>query len=167
MSGSVRAARLFSDVKGDRMALARPIILALSALLVFAAVSHAQPTGGPPRDIDVEAKATAEGIVLSPATITLARGDYYRLNLACRPNDGAEPSFAFDLADFVRDLHLRVLTVDTIEVYLQGLSFRALQCEGAGKVSFSFYPMRPGAYDVNVSDQTETLDQAVLAITVE
>ncbi|RFC63525.1 hypothetical protein DYI37_10930 [Fulvimarina endophytica] len=149
------------------MAFVRPIALALTAHLALVSAGHAQPTGGPPSDVDIQASATPEGIVLSPATIELTRGEYYRLNLACRPDQDGDPSLAFDLADFVRDLHLRVLTVDTIEVYLQGLSFRALQCEGEGKVSFSFYPMRAGDYEVQVTDQTEALEPAALSISVE
>ena len=43
--------------------------------------------------------------------------------------------------------------MDTIEVYVQGLSFRALQCEGEGAVKFSFYPIRAGTYDINVSNE--------------
>lgn len=113
----------------------------------------AQPSGGPPKDVFVEAQLSAEGIALSPATIQLDRGAYYRLNLVCLPSDQGDPNFTFETDPLVRNAHLRVLTVDNIEVYVQGLSFRALQCEGEGAVKFSFYPLRAGTYEIHVSDE--------------
>ena len=112
-----------------------------------------QPSGGPPTDVFVEAHLSEHGVVLSPKSLELARGAYYRLNLVCRASEHGDPYFTFETEPLVRNSHLRVLTVDTIEVYVQGLSFRALQCEGEGAVKFSFYPIRAGTYDINVSNE--------------
>lgn len=127
-----------------------------------------QPAGfTPPEDIFVEASLTDGGIALSTDAITLTRGDYYRLNLACVASEAGEPEFNFAAGRLARDSHLRVLTVDTIEVYLQGLSFRALQCEGPGTVKFSFYPMRAGDYVIEVTDETDETVTASFTVTVE
>ncbi len=116
----------------------------------------AQPSGGPPKDVFVEARLSANGIALSPAEIQLDRGAYYRLNLVCHASDQGDPNFTFETDPLVRNAHLRVLTVENIEVYVQGLSFRALQCEGEGAVKFSFYPLRSGTYEINVSNDEES-----------
>lgn len=149
---------------------AGPVRAALAALALLASASapSAQPAGGtPPEDIQVEVSRSQAGIALSTGAITLKKGGYYRLNLACVAGEGGDPAFSFDASSLLRDAHLRILTVDAIEVYLQGLSFRAIQCEGAGAVSFSFYPMRAGDYAVAVVDQTDAAAPAALRVTVE
>ncbi|MAU96589.1 MAG: hypothetical protein CMP81_11975 [Fulvimarina sp.] len=58
--------------------------LAALALLASASAPTAQPVGGtPPEDIHVEVSRSQAGIALSTAAITLQKGGYYRLNLAC------------------------------------------------------------------------------------
>ncbi|MCR9086962.1 MAG: hypothetical protein NXH97_09490 [Rhodobacteraceae bacterium] len=140
----------------------------LFGLATLAGPALAQPAGfTPPEDVFVEASLTEGGIALSTQAVTLTRGDYYRLNLACVASEAGEPEFNFDAGRLARDSHLRVLTVDTIEVYLQGLSFRALQCEGVGTVKFSFYPMRAGEYVIEVTDEADEDVTASFTVTVE
>ncbi|NDW05976.1 hypothetical protein [Jiella pacifica] len=144
------------------------VALAASILAMAPAPLAAQPAGGtPPEDIAITVSRSADGIALSEDAITLAVGKYYRLGFACTSSDAGDPSFSFDTTPLLRDVHLRVLTVDAIEVYLQGLSFRALQCEGAGSVRFSFYPMRAGNYAVPITDQTDDAVKTSLRVTVE
>lgn len=144
------------------------IAVAGIALSFMAATgAFAQPAGvTPPEDIFIEAHRADGAIALSTQSVSLSRGGYYRLNFACLP-EGGEPEFSFDVARLVRDSHLRVLTVDNIEVYLQGLSFRAIQCEGEGSVRFSFYPMRPGTYEIEVTDEEDEEVSASVVVTVE
>ena len=48
--------------------------------------------------------------------------------------------------------HLRVVSVGDIEIHLQGLTFRAIECDEAGSARFSFVPIRPGSYDLYVGN---------------
>lgn len=150
------------------MTFAQKSIPLIFGLATMAGSVVAQPAGfTPPEDLFVEASLTDSGIALSNETLTLTLGGYYRLNLSCVASDAGEPEFNFDAGRLARDSHLRVLTVDTIEVYLQGLSFRALQCEGVGTVKFSFYPMRAGDYVIEVTDETDEEVSASFTVTVE
>ena len=40
-----------------------------------------------------------------------------------------------------------------IEFYMQGLTFRAIECDDRGSARFSFHPMRKGVYPVIVTDK--------------
>ena len=66
----------------------------------------AQPSGGPPTDVFVEARLSANGIALTPAEIQLDRGAYYRLNLVCHASDQGDPNFTFETDPLVRNAHL-------------------------------------------------------------
>ena len=127
----------------------------------------AQPAGvTPPEDVFIEVSRADGSISLSTDAVSLARGAYYRLNFVCLP-EGGEPEFNFDVARLVRDSHLRVLTVENIEVYLQGLSFRAIQCEGPGSARFSFYPMRSGTYQIEITDEEDDSISASVTVSVD
>ena len=150
------------------MTVERAMVALAAAILSLApAPLAAQPAGGPPKDIAITVSRSADGIALSDDAITLAVGKYYRLGFSCVASEAGDPAISFDTSPLLRDVHLRILTVDAIEVYLQGLSFRALQCEGAGSVRFSFYPMRAGDYEVTIADQTDDAVRSSLRVTVE
>lgn len=118
--------------------------LAALALLASASAPTAQPVGGtPPEDIHVEVSRSQAGIALSSAAITLQKGDYYRLNLACVAGERGDPAFSFDASSLLRDAHLRIVTVDTIEVYLQGLSFRRSSARGRAPWRSASIPCGP------------------------
>jgi hypothetical protein len=42
------------------------------------------------------------------------------------------------------------VSVGDIEIHLQGLTFRAIECDEIGAARFSFVPIRPGSYDLYV-----------------
>ena len=55
-----------------------------------------------------------------------------------------------ELNEFLANVHLRILTINGIEVHLQGMSFRAIELDEKGEASFTFTPIRPGDYPVYV-----------------
>lgn len=136
---------------------------ALLALTCLAAPALA----GPPEDVMIEARPDAAGVALSQEAATLKTGGYYRLNFACMAGEEGDPLLQIDPSALLRDAHLRILTVGSIEIYLQGQSFRAIQCDGAGAVRFSFHPMRAGDYVIPVTDQTGSAAAAALRVRVE
>ena len=106
-----------TSIQSLRSRFAGPLFLGLT---VLASPVLAQPAGvTPPEDVFVEASPTDGGIALSTEAISLNRGVYYRLNIVCAASAAGTPEFSFDAGRLARDAHLRVLTVDTIEVYLQ------------------------------------------------
>ena len=55
-----------------------------------------------------------------------------------------------------------------IELYLQGQTFRAIQCDEAGAARFSFYPMAKGDYEIEVSvSYTDPPQKALARVLVE
>lgn len=140
-------------------------LLAL-AVTMGARPGLAQPAGWtPPEDIVIEATGGADGPVLSVKSVTLERGGYYRFDIGC--TEDSDAAFSFGLQDFVADTHLRVLTAGGMEVYLQGMSFRKIQCDGPGGIRFSFYPMRKGIYEIPVTDQADETRRTILTVTVQ
>ncbi len=133
--------------------------------LVLSASAVAQ-TRTPPSDIFVDAVLNDKSLMISQKEITLTRTEYYRLNFSC-DSDVSDIELNFDVAKLVQDSHVRILTVDNIQVYLQGLHFRALQCEGKGSVKFSFYPMRSGTYKINISDEDNDVAPQTITINVK
>ncbi|MEM0911313.1 MAG: hypothetical protein AAGJ37_10090 [Pseudomonadota bacterium] len=126
----------------------------LIAIYLFASsqvVAESRPFS-PPKDVFVEVTTGEKGLVVSPSDIALNNGDYYRLNVSCNDIDD-ETELNFDLAALITNTHLRILTVEGIQVSMQGLHFRAIQCEGPGSFKFSFYPMRNGTYDISVTEE--------------
>ena len=122
------------------------------ALALAATPARAQVGGnlaaGPPLDIHLEIATTPDGPSLSTADVELVTGEYYRLNVT---SDGAEP-WRLEVDDLLRNSHLRLVTINGIEVHLQALAFRALEFDVGGTVQFSFTPVRTGTFEFTVGD---------------
>ena len=133
----------------------RAVVVAIggSALvLAGAAAAYAQVGGnlaaGPPLDIHLEIATGPDGPVLSTTAFDLVTGEYYRLNVT---SDGVEP-WRLEVDELLRNSHLRLVTINGIEVHLQALAFRAIEFDVAGTAQFSFAPIRPGALEFTVGD---------------
>ena len=122
------------------------------ALVLAAAFAHAQVGGnlaaGPPLDIHLEIATSPDGPQLSNSGFDLVTGEYYRLNIT---SDGAEP-WRLEVDDLLRNSHLRLVTINGIEVHLQALAFRAIEFDVGGTVQFSFTPIRTGSFEFTVGD---------------
>lgn len=123
-----------------------------AALALAATVARAQVGGnlaaGPPLDIHLEIATGPDGPVLSTTAFDLVTGEYYRLNVA---SDGVE-SWRLEVDELLRNSHLRLVTINGIEVHLQALAFRAIEFDVGGTVQFSFTPIRTGAFEFTVGD---------------
>ena len=123
-----------------------------TALALAAAAAHAQVGGnlaaGPPLDIHLEITTTPEGPSLSASEFDLVTGEYYRLNVT---SDGVEP-WRLEVDDLLRNSHLRIVTINGIEVHLQALAFRAIEFDVGGTTQFSFTPIRTGTFRFTVGD---------------
>ena len=134
--------------------LLRTLVVAAcgAALALAAAAAQAQVGGnlaaGPPLDIHLEIATGSDGPVLSTMAFDLVTGEYYRLNVT---SDGAEP-WRLEVDDLLRNSHLRLVTIQGIEVHLQALAFRAIEFDVGGTAQFSFTPIRTGAYEFTVGD---------------
>ena len=134
--------------------LLRTIVVAICGfvLALAAPATHAQVGGnlaaGPPLDIHLEISSGPDGPVLSTAEIELVTGEYYRLNVT---SDGAEP-WRLVVDDLLRSSHLRLVTINGIEVHLQAMAFRAIEFDVGGTAQFSFTPIRTGAFGFIVGD---------------
>lgn len=125
---------------------------ALFAAMGAVGTAHAQVggnlAGAPPVDIEINIHENEQGKPeLSVTELKLITGEYYRINVT---SDG-ETDWRFEAPALLSNSHLRVLTVnDGIEVHLQSMVFRAFEFDEPGKVSFSFVPVRPGAYTYTI-----------------
>lgn len=123
---------------------------------------------GPPNDIYLEVTTGASGEpVLSANEFKLAWGGYYRFNLVCSDAEDDATGFHFEAPGLMDNMHLRVVSVGDIEIYMQGLSFNAIECDDAGSARFSFHPMRKGSYEMLVRDHSEPPQSAIATIIVE
>jgi hypothetical protein len=102
----------------------------------------------PPVDLYLEISTGPEGPVLEPSEFELVTGEYYRLNVTA---DGRR-DWRLEVDALLQNSHLRLLTIEGIEVHLQALAFRAIEFDVAGTASFSFTPIRPGDYAFFVGD---------------
>ena len=122
------------------------------ALALTGAAAHAQVGGnlaaGPPLDIELEITTGPDGPLLSTAEFDLLTGEYYRLNIT---SDGTEP-WRLEVDDLLRNSHLRIVTINGIEIHLQALAFRAIEFDVGGTAQFSFTPIRTGTFEFTVSD---------------
>lgn len=150
--------------------LAKAAILSACALgPALAQQTSGQVGSGPPEDVFLEITTGTDGTpVITPADITLQHGGFYRLNVVCAHDPATDAGFHFEASDFVANTHIRVMSVGgtDIDFYMQGLTFRAIQCEDPGSARFSFHPMRKGGYPMLVRDQG-TGTEASGTITVE
>ena len=148
-------------------------LLAAGALAAVPFAATAQQTPGevggpPPEDITLEV-TTGEGGApeVSATEFSLALGGYYRFNFTCPDAQDDETGFHFESLGLMTNAHVRVVSVGDMEVYMQGLGFRALQCDEPGTVKFSFHPMRAGRYDFLVRDHSEPPQQVEGGFVVE
>jgi hypothetical protein len=101
----------------------------------------------PPRDLKLAITETPDGKpILSQAEFKLITGEYYRLNVIST----GETDWRLELPDLLQNSHLRVVTINGIEVHLQALVFRAIEFDQPGSASFSFTPIAPGRYAFTV-----------------
>jgi hypothetical protein len=123
---------------------------------------------GPPTDIVMEVTTGPDGgPVLSANEFALVLGGYYRFNFVCPDAVDDSTGFHLEVNDLLANSHLRVVTVGDIEIYMQGMTFRAIECDEAGSAKFSFHPMRRGEYDIYVRDHAEPPHEATGRFTVE
>ena len=112
----------------------------------------------PAIDITIEIKTAADGKpVLSQSDIKLVTGDYYRLNFK---SDGKDV-WRVEVPDLLQNSHLRVMTINDVEVHLQGLIFRAIEFDKAGSASFALTPIRPGDYQLYVGKDPRSLGRPI------
>jgi hypothetical protein len=108
---------------------------------------------GPPIDIFVEITTSADGApVLSQQAFELITGEYYRFNISCPDVKDDYTGWRIEVTELLANSHLRVVSVGDIEIHLQGLTFRAIECDEVGSARFSFVPIRPGTYDLQVGN---------------
>jgi len=116
----------------------------------LAASASAQVGGNlaapPPVDVQLTITTGPTGPVLAPQEIELTTGEYYRLNVSA---DG-RADWRLEVDALLENSHLRVLTIDGIEVHLQAMSFRGIEFDTEGTVQFSFVPIRPGTFEFTV-----------------
>jgi len=103
---------------------------------------------GRPMDLYLRITTTPAGPVVSTTEFELTAGRYYRLNVTSE----GDPDWRLELPDLLQNSHLRVVTINGIEVHLQALAFRAIEFDTPGTASFSFMPIRPGTYTFTVGD---------------
>ena len=134
------------------MLLRTLVVAACCAALTHAAPAGAQVGGnlaaGPPLDVHLEIATTPDGPSLSTASFDLVTGEYYRLNVT---SDGTEP-WRLEVGELLRNSHLRIVTINGIEVHLQALAFRAIEFDVGGTTQFSFTPIRTGTFEFTVGD---------------
>ena len=131
------------------------IMVAALGLVTLPASSQAQVGGnlaaGPPIDIFVEISTGPNGEpVLSKKEFELTTGEYYRFNVTCPDVANDMAGWRVEATDLLSNSHLRVVSVGDIEIHLQGLTFRGIECDEIGSARFSFVPIRPGTYDLYV-----------------
>lgn len=101
----------------------------------------------PPLELYLEITGR-DGPALSETEFELITGEYYRFNVT---SDGRH-DWRFEADALLENVHLRLVTIDGIEVHLQGLAFRAIELDQAGTAAFSFTPIRPGTYEFTVGE---------------
>jgi hypothetical protein len=128
-----------------------------------------QVASGPPEDLFIEATVAPDALTLSATEFSIALGGYYRLNLVCPDGLQDDAGLRFEAPMLLQNAHLRIAGTAEPEVnfHLQGLTFRAIECEGGATARFSFFPMRPGTYDFVVSDSAEPPHEVTGQVVVE
>jgi hypothetical protein len=138
--------------------------IAVSAALGLAAPAFAQApapapqapvsgmiASGAPKDITLEVKTAPDGgPILSATEFRLVLGSYYRFNFVCTDAQSDTTGFHLEFTDLLANAHLRVVSINQMEIYLQGQTFRAIECDRAGTARISFHPMRKGTYELYV-----------------
>jgi len=146
--------------------------IAAATLSLLPATGFAQVSGqvatGAPKDIFLEVTTGPNGEpILSEDEFALAWGGYYRFNFICPDAKDDATGFHFEATDLLANSHLRVVSISDIEIYLQGMTFRAIECDEAGSARFSFHPMRKGTYELYVRDHSDPAQEAFGRFIVE
>lgn len=90
--------------------------------------------------------------LLTPASLELNSGRYYRLTIDCPDVQGDLSGWRVEMPQLLNNAHLRLVAVGDIEIHLQGLSFNAIECDEIGSASVSFVPIKPGNYPLYVGN---------------
>ena len=107
----------------------------------------------PPKRISLTITTADSGSPeLQPEELTLNSGQYYRLTIDCPDVRDDLAGWRIEMAEFLNNVHLRLVTVGDIEVHLQGLSFNAIECDEIGSAHVSFVPIKPGLYPLYVGN---------------
>lgn len=152
--------------------LKQMMTLALAAFGAAAVAQEGQVSGqvgtGAPEDLFLEVTTGANGEpVLSAQEFRLAWGGYYRFNFVCPDAQDDSTGFHLESPDLMKNIHLRVVSVGDIEIYMQGLTFNAIECDEVGAARFSFHPMRAGTYDMLIRDHSDPPQAETVSIVVE
>jgi len=133
------------------------VVIAMWGVLLCHAEALPQVGGnlaaGPPLDLTLEITTGPDGPILSDNELRLITGEYYRLNVT----SDSELDWRLDVDELLRNSHLRIVTINGIEVHLQGLSFRAIEFDVPGTAQFSFTPIRAGTFRFSVGDVPSTV----------
>lgn len=129
----------------------------LAVYMLVQGAAQAQSLGNlaqyPPVAKKITITTNADGSPsLRPVDTALYAGQYYRLTVHCPDVSGDLSGWRIELSEFLRNAHLRLVTVGDIEVHLQGLSFNAIECDEAGSAHISFVPIKPGVYPLYVGN---------------
>ena len=90
--------------------------------------------------------------ILTPTSLELNSGRYYRLTIDCPDVQGDLSGWRVEMPQLLNNAHLRLVAVGDIEIHLQGLSFNAIECDEIGSASVSFVPIKPGNYPLYVGN---------------
>lgn len=90
--------------------------------------------------------------ILTPQSLELNSGRYYRLTIDCPDVQGDLSGWRVEMPQLLNNAHLRLVAVGDIEIHLQGLSFNAVECDEIGSASISFVPIKPGNYPLYVGN---------------
>jgi hypothetical protein len=98
--------------------------------------------------------------VVSQEEFRLITGEYYRFNVNCPDVKDDQSGWRVEMTDVLSNSHLRVASVGDIQFHLQGLTFRAIECDEIGSARFSFVPIRPGTYELYVGRGPRAIGEA-------
>ena len=103
------------------------------------------------RSLTITTSETGQPI-LTPQSLELNSGRYYRLTIDCPDVQGDLSGWRVEMPQLLNNAHLRLVAVGDIEIHLQGLSFNAIECDEIGSASVSFVPIKPGNYPLYVGN---------------
>ena len=107
----------------------------------------------PPNEVNLRITTQPDGSPkLEPMETVLLSGNYYRLNIACPDVRDDLTGWRIEFSEFLRNAHLRLVTVGDVEVHLQGLTFHAIECDEIGSAKVSLVPIKPGSFPIYVGN---------------
>ena len=123
---------------------------------------------GAPQDLFLTVTTGPNGApIVDTPEFVLQLGGYYRMNYVCPDARNDDTGFHVEAPELMLNIHLRVISVQDIEIYMQGATFRAIQCDEVGSARFSFHPMRRGVYEIRVNDHLDPPQEAFVQVIVE